>query len=150
MTHYRRQANAWSGSRHRRTHPNWTNRTSSDACSSPLEIRRTVLDLYPRSDFMLRHVKDLLPIGDFAQRSGLSPKRLRSYAAVGLLIPESVDASSGYRYYAPDQLRTARLIDALREAGMPLADIGTLLRDPSGERLDAWATRVQVDAAQRQ
>src|SRR3954468_6706729 len=99
---------------------------------------------------MLRHVDDLLSIGEFSQRSGLSPKRLRSYAAVGLLIPESVDASSGYRYYAPDQLRTARLIDSLREAGMPLADIGTLLRDPSGERLDAWATRVQVDAAQRQ
>src|SRR3954451_13364696 len=99
---------------------------------------------------MLRHVDDLVPIGEFAQKSGLSQKRLRTYAAAGLLQPASVDASSGYRYYAPDQLRTARLIDALREAGMPLAAIGALLDDPSSERLDAWAKRVLIDAAQRQ
>jgi PPM family protein phosphatase len=99
---------------------------------------------------MLRHVDDLMPIGEFAQTSGLSPKRLRSYAAAGLLTPASVDSSSGYRYYSPDQLRTARLIDALREAGMPLADIGEVFRDPSSKRLDAWAERVDVDAQQRQ
>jgi serine/threonine protein phosphatase PrpC len=41
------------------------------------------------------------------------------------------------------------LIDALRAAGMPLAQIGALLRDPSGEQLDEWARRVEVDAGQR-
>jgi protein phosphatase len=99
---------------------------------------------------MLRFVDDLVPIGEFSARSGLSPKRLRSYAAVGLLVPAAVDAASGYRYYSPGQVREAQLIDALRDAGMPLGDIGALVRDPSGEQLDAWATRVQIDAEQRQ
>ena len=43
---------------------------------------------------MLRRVDDMLSIGDFSHRSGLSPKRLRSYAAAGLLVPASVDSSS--------------------------------------------------------
>jgi protein phosphatase len=47
-------------------------------------------------------------------------------------------------------LREAKLIDTLREAGMPLADIAALLRDPSCDRLDAWARQVEIDAAHRQ
>jgi len=80
-----------------------------------------------------------MPIGEFSERSGLSPKRLRSYAAGGLLVPAAVDSASGYRYYSPGQLFGAELIDTLRAAGMPLADVAEFLRDPSGEQLDAWA-----------
>ena len=98
---------------------------------------------------MLRDVDDLMPIGEFSERSGLSPKRLRSYAAGGLLVPAAIDSASGYRYYAPGQVREAQLIDALRAAGMPLADIASLLRDPSTESLDHWAQHVAVDAARR-
>jgi protein phosphatase len=47
-------------------------------------------------------------------------------------------------------MREATLIDTLRAAGMPLADIAALLRDPSCEQLDAWARRVEIDAAHRQ
>ncbi len=46
--------------------------------------------------------------------------------------------------------REARLIDALREAGMPLAEIGHLLHAPSADRLDAWARQVETDAVRRQ
>lgn len=99
---------------------------------------------------MLRLMDDLLPIGDFSERSGLSPKRLRSYATAGLLVPSAVDSASGYRYYSPGQLRDARLIDVLRRAGMPLADVSVFLRDPSAEQLDAWARRVQIDASGRE
>jgi serine/threonine protein phosphatase PrpC len=98
---------------------------------------------------MLRYVDDLMPIGEFSERSGLSPNRLRSYAAGGLLVPAAVDSASGYRYYSPGQLREANLIDTLREAGMPLADIASLLRDPTCDQLDAWARRVEIDAAHR-
>jgi protein phosphatase len=93
-------------------------------------------------------VDELMPIGEFSERCGLSPKRLRSYAAGGLLVPVAIDSVSGYRYYSPGQLREAQLIDALREAGMPLADIGAFLREPSGEQLDIWARRVETNAAQ--
>jgi serine/threonine protein phosphatase PrpC len=93
---------------------------------------------------------ELVSIGEFSERSGLSPKRLRTYATVGLLVPAAVDSTSGYRYYSPGQLQQAQLIDALRAAGMPLGQIGALLRDPSAGQLDEWATRVEIDAVQRQ
>src|SRR5260370_11478963 len=96
---------------------------------------------------MLCCVDDFMPIGEFSERSGLSPKRLRSYAAGGLLVPAAVDSASGYRYYSPGQLRAAKLIDALRDAGMPLADIAAVLRDPSRDQLDAWAMRIEIDRA---
>jgi len=91
-----------------------------------------------------------MPIGEFSERSGLSAKRLRSYATAGLLVPAAVDASSGYRYYAPGQLRDAQLIDALRAAGVPLAEISSLLRDPSAAQLEEWAELIDIDASQRQ
>jgi serine/threonine protein phosphatase PrpC len=94
-------------------------------------------------------VDGLLSIGEFSARSGISPKRLRGYAAAGVLVPAAVDAASGYRFYSPAQLRAAELIDALRGAGMPLADIRELLRRPSSERLDSWARHLADDAAQR-
>src|SRR4051812_22308374 len=77
-----------------------------------------------------------MSIGDFSARSGLSPKRLRSYAAIGLLTPAAVDPDTAYRYYSPGQLGDARLIDALRDAGIPLAEISVLLRerDPGAAR----------------
>lgn len=71
-----------------------------------------------------------MPIGEFSARSGLSQKRLRSYAAAGLLIPAAVDSDSGYRYYAPGQLRDAQVIDALRRADVPLSIIKKMLHDP--------------------
>jgi PPM family protein phosphatase len=92
---------------------------------------------------------ELMPIGEFSERSGLSPKRLRNYASAGLLVPAAVDASSGYRYYSPGQLRDAQLIDALRAAGISIRDIGRIIRDPSSQRLDALQTELEADAAQR-
>ena len=95
-------------------------------------------------------VVDLMPIGEFAERSGLSPRRLRSYAAAGVLVPAAVDPSSGYRYYAPGQLQDARLIDALRTAGVPVPEIRSFLDDDDPlDRLDRWAHQVDVDATQR-
>ena len=99
---------------------------------------------------MLHAVDELMPIGDFSARSGLSAKRLRTYATEGLLAPAAVDPASGYRYYSPGQLSDARVIDALRQAGVPLADIRAFLWQPSRETLDAWALRLQSDANHRQ
>ena len=99
---------------------------------------------------MLHLVDDLMAIGEFSDRSGLSAKRLRTYAAEGLLAPAAVDPGSGYRYYSPGQLADARVIDALRKAGVPLADIRAFMRLPSEERLDAWARQLHADANHRQ
>ena len=91
-----------------------------------------------------------MAIGEFSDRSGLSAKRLRTYAAEGLLAPAAVDPGSGYRYYSPGQLADAKVIDALRQAGVPLADIRAFMRLPSEERLDAWARQLDSDANHRQ
>ena len=76
-----------------------------------LERRRgqsgSALDLHPREGFMLRCVDNRVPIGEFSERSGLSPKRLRSCPAGGLLVSAAIDSASGYPYYFPDQLREA-------------------------------------------
>ena len=90
-----------------------------------------------------------MSIGEFSARCGLSPKQLRSYAVTGLLVPCAVDADSGYRYYAPAQLPTAELIDALRRAGMPLAEITSVLGDKDVTRLDLWANHLRADASRK-
>lgn len=92
---------------------------------------------------------DLLPIGTFSERSGLSVKRLRTYAAAGVLVPAAVDPTTGYRYYSPNQLRRAHFIDLLRQAGMPLADIRASVSQPSRHELDAWADRLDAQATMR-
>jgi protein phosphatase len=99
---------------------------------------------------MLPSVDDLMLIGEFSDRSGLSAKRLRTYAAEGLLAPAAVDPGSGYRYYSPGQLADARVIDALRRAGVPLADIRAFRRRPSREQLDVWSRQLETDANHRQ
>jgi serine/threonine protein phosphatase PrpC len=91
-----------------------------------------------------------MAIGEFSERSGLSAKRLRTYATEGLLAPAAVDPVSGYRYYSPGQLGDAQVIDALRQAGVPLADIGAFFRQPSQEQLDAWGRQLRTDANHRE
>ena len=91
-----------------------------------------------------------MAIGEFSDRSGLSAKRLRTYAAEGLLAPAAVDPGSGYRYYSPGQLADAQLIDALRQAGVPLADIRAFKRQPSQERLEVWARQLETEVNHRQ
>lgn len=92
---------------------------------------------------------ELLSIGDFAARSGLSRRMLRGYAAAGVLVPAAVDRWSGYRYYAPGQLRIARAIGALRRAGIPLADIAPFLADPSTAWLDRRERRLAAELLDR-
>jgi DNA-binding transcriptional MerR regulator len=68
-----------------------------------------------------------ISIGEFARRSRLSVKALRLYDGLGVLVPARVDEASGYRYYDPAQLDTARLVAMLRQLDMPLAAIKELL-----------------------
>ncbi len=71
--------------------------------------------------------KDLLSIGVFANMTRLSIKALRLYDQLGILQPRHVDPQSGYRYYEPDQLRSARMIRNMRDMDMPLATIRRVL-----------------------
>ncbi|WP_280341456.1 MerR family transcriptional regulator [Nocardia neocaledoniensis] len=73
---------------------------------------------------------DLLTIGAFARSCGLSASALRFYADAGVLVPAVVDETTGYRYYAPGQAATARLIRYLRAVEMPLPAVAAVLAEP--------------------
>jgi protein phosphatase len=94
-------------------------------------------------------VDELLPIGEFAESCGLSPKVLRTYASAGLLTPAAVDGASGYRYYSQRQLHEAKTIALLRRAGVPLKDIAAFLSNPSTARLDQWEQDLDAETRSR-
>lgn len=68
-----------------------------------------------------------MSISGFARRTLLSIKALRLYDEMGLLRPDRIDASSGYRYYSESQIERARLISLLRKLEVPLAEIATIV-----------------------
>jgi len=86
-----------------------------------------VYTVFVSNDHSPNHNQGLLSLGRFAQAAGLSRKALRLYDQLGILLPEFVDPGSGYRYYSPAQLETARLVRRLRSMEMPLAVIRSLL-----------------------
>ncbi|HTJ40175.1 MAG TPA: MerR family transcriptional regulator [Dactylosporangium sp.] len=97
----------------------------------------------------------LLTIGVFARRSWLSPRALRLYEQQGLLVPAVVDERTGYRWYRPAQLETARLVARLRRLDMPLARIAEVVaaheEDPQRAvtLLDAFWTDEEYRVAAR-
>jgi DNA-binding transcriptional MerR regulator len=71
-----------------------------------------------------------LPIGRFAFVTGLTHRALRLYDERGLLVPAYIDDESGYRYYAPQQVRVGELIRRLRDADLPLDDVRLAIAEP--------------------
>ncbi|MGW4634391.1 MerR family transcriptional regulator [Nocardia sp. NPDC004415] len=80
---------------------------------------------------------ELITIGAFARLCGLSASALRFYADAGVLVPAVVDEATGYRYYAPDQTGTARLIRRLRALDMPLPAVAAVVTEPDADRATA-------------
>ena len=76
---------------------------------------------------------DRMSIGEFASRSRLSAKALRLHDEQGLLPPARVDEDSGYRFHETGQLKQARLIAALRQLQVPLAEIKVIVSLEPGE-----------------
>jgi len=69
----------------------------------------------------------MLKIGDFSKLSFVTVKALRHYDELGLLKPAHIDHSTGYRYYTTSQLGRLNKILALKDLGLSLEEIGTLL-----------------------
>jgi len=80
---------------------------------------------------------ELMLPGEFGTATRLSPKALRHYAELGLLVPAHVDPVTGYRWYHRDQVAQGRLIARLRSLDLPLARIATLLPlSPQARRIE--------------
>lgn len=91
-----------------------------------------------------------MQIGRFSDTTRLSVKALRLYDEIGLLVPEHVDQSNGYRYYGPAQIVRAEAIRLLRSVDMPLDEISQLLNaaPESRERLmEAHLARLEAETA---
>ncbi|MDN0199901.1 MerR family transcriptional regulator [Streptomyces sp. S.PNR 29] len=94
-----------------------------------------------------------MPIGAFAQRSGLTASALRFYADCGLLPPAEVDPVSGYRYYRGDQVARATALRQLREIAMPLTAVEAVLdavSDEASRLIDEHLAKVVADAVAAQ
>lgn len=59
-----------------------------------------------------------MQIGEFAAATGTTPRMLRHYEQQGLLSPATRD-TNGYREYEQSQIRRARQINELIQAGLP-------------------------------
>lgn len=78
----------------------------------------------------------LLRIGDFSRLTELSLRVLRHYDQIGLLVPARVEQATGYRWYAASQLADAHRIVALKQLGLGLAQVATVLRaDSAGDEV---------------
>lgn len=83
----------------------------------------------------------LVGIGAFALLSGLSIPRLRHYHDAGLLVPTSVDPSTGYRRYGRDQVGDARTIARLRAVDLPIDELAAVVADRGDGRARAVLLR---------
>jgi DNA-binding transcriptional MerR regulator len=101
---------------------------------------------------MLVRMSTLVGIGDFSKMTFLSVKALRHYHEVGLLRPAEVDAGSGYRRYAVEQVPTAQVIRRLRELGMSLEGVRAVIEAPDvrvrNEAISAHLLRMEGELEQ--
>ena len=88
-------------------------------------------------------MKTSFNIGEFSQITGLSVKTLRFYHERGILLPTSVDPTTGYRSYDASKIEKARVIMRLRAMEFSIEDIGALLGECSDDAdiLDHLAKR---------
>ncbi|MET8261862.1 MerR family transcriptional regulator [Micromonospora sp. NPDC005205] len=71
----------------------------------------------------------MFTIGDFARLGRVSVRMLRHYDSIGLLPPASVDPHTGYRFYRADQLRRLNRVIALKELGLTLEQVRSIVDD---------------------
>jgi DNA-binding transcriptional MerR regulator/effector-binding domain-containing protein len=78
-------------------------------------------------------MKTSYSIGEFSQVTGLSVKTLRFYHEKGLLVPSSVDGTTGYRFYDESKIEKARVIMRLRAMEFSIEDISSVLGECTDE-----------------
>lgn len=95
-----------------------------------------------------------LTIGEFSRMTHLSVKALRHYHDMGVLEPAAIDGYTGYRSYEAGQVPSAQVIRRLRDLGMPLDSIRTVLAAPDvdtrNREIAAHLTRMERQLEQTQ
>jgi len=78
-----------------------------------------------------------LCIKEFSLSSGIPESTLKHYDDKGIFVPAArgEGPQNKYRYYAPIQLTTARMIRVMSEIGVPLKTISELVEDRTPEKM---------------
>jgi DNA-binding transcriptional MerR regulator len=81
--------------------------------------------------------KDYLSIKEFAELVGMTINVLRYYDNKGIFHPakHGIEFENKYRYYAPTQITTVKMIRVLAEVGVPLQTIRELTTNRTPEKL---------------
>lgn len=79
--------------------------------------------------------QELFRIGDVAKMFRISISSLRHYEKIGLLQPEYIDPSTGYRYYSTRQFECLNTICYLRALDMPLPCIADFLKNRDVDKM---------------
>lgn len=90
----------------------------------------------------------MFTIGDFARLGGVTVRMLRHYDSLGALVPAHVDPVTGYRRYAAAQLPRLNRLCALKDLGLTLEQVRTVLdAQVSAEELRGMLTlrRAQLE-----
>jgi MerR family copper efflux transcriptional regulator len=80
-------------------------------------------------------IKQKMRIGELADQAGVTPRTIRYYEGLGLLGPSEREGQ-GFRYYTETELTRLKKIDALKQFGLTLEEIGEVIplycEDPTG------------------
>jgi DNA-binding transcriptional MerR regulator len=91
-----------------------------------------------------------ITVGELAKRCGLTVRTLHHYDSIGLLKP-SLRSAAGYRLYDRANVERLHRIQALRQLGLSLADIGNALSGPQAplaEVIDKQIAQLDRELAQ--
>ena len=83
----------------------------------------------------------MIRIGEMAKICRTQVRTLRFYDQIGLLPADSVDETTGYRYYDPAKIAVYRQIICLKELGFSLEEIGLFLSSRENKRLEMYRRR---------
>ena len=89
---------------------------------------------------------EALRIGEIARRTGLSPRTLRHYDQLGLLVP-SQRSTGDYRLYSHEDLVRLLAIAHLKSLGLSLTEVRSALDDPAFDA--ATLLQQHVEALER-
>ena len=80
--------------------------------------------------------EEKVTIGEMASLNCVSERALRFYQSKGLLEPDYVDESNGYRYYSLEQSSTIDMITEFEGLGFSIDEIRTLIEQRDLDKLE--------------
>ncbi|MDA9471213.1 MerR family transcriptional regulator [Enterococcus sp. 5H] len=93
----------------------------------------------------------MFKISEFSKLTTISSRMLRHYDKIGLLKPALTDQENNYRYYTPEQINQANHIRSLKNIGLSLTEIKTILTESieESEYLTTQKKQLETELAEK-